>query len=147
MGSVGTFVSEQLVQHLKIPIEACEPSTFRAADGGVMLCEQRVPQLKWFIQGHCFVSDAKVLPLKCYDLILGEDWLEDYSPMLVDYKLKTLQFSVEGKTVHLHGVRDNPNVCTPVSASKLKGLLKHGVVSHCIQMIVPSVSQHCSDQD
>jgi len=88
-----------------------------------------------------------VLPLKCYDLILGEDWLEDYSPMLVDYKLKTLQFSVEGKTVHLHGVRDNPNVCTPVSASKLKGLLKYGVVSHCIQMIVPSVSQHCSDQD
>ena len=48
-GSVGTFFSEQLVQHLKIPTEACEPSTFRAADGRVMLCEQRVPQLKWFI--------------------------------------------------------------------------------------------------
>ena len=67
--------------------------------------------------------------------------------MLVDYKLKTLQFSVKGNTVHLQGVQDNPNVCTPVSASKLKGLLKHGAISHCIHMIVPSVSQHCSDQD
>ncbi|CAD6267218.1 unnamed protein product [Miscanthus lutarioriparius] len=84
-------------------------------------------------KGHCFVSDAKVLPLKCYDLILGEDWLEDYSPMLVDYKLKTLQFSVEGKTVHLHGVRDNPNVCTPdqtvkqhnIPASVAEVLSKH----------------------
>ena len=87
--SVGTFVSNQLVQHLKLSTTSCELCTFRAADGGVMLCDQKVSQLKWFIQGHHFLSDAKVLPLKCYDLILGEDWLEEFSPMTIDYKLKT----------------------------------------------------------
>ena len=72
-GSVGTFVSEQLVKHLKLDTSACDTSTFRAADGGMMLCDKKVSQLRWFIQGHKFVSDAKVLPLMCYDLILGED--------------------------------------------------------------------------
>ena len=57
--SVGTFVSEQLVHHLKLRATSCDASTFRAADGGLMLCDQQVSQLKWFIQGHNFVSDAK----------------------------------------------------------------------------------------
>jgi hypothetical protein len=115
-GSVGTFVNETLVTHLKLPTVPCDASTIRAANGGLMLCDQRVPQLKWFVQGHTFVSDARVLPLKCYDLILGEDWLEDYNPLLIDYKLKTLQFSVEGKTIKLQGVTDNTKECKPVSA-------------------------------
>lgn len=34
---------------------------------------------------------------------------------------------------------DNPITCTPVSAYKLRGLLKHGAVSHCIQMNVPTL--------
>jgi hypothetical protein len=138
-GSVGTFVSETLVNHLRLPTVQCDATTFRAADGGLMKCDQKVPQLKWFVQGHTFVSDARVLPLKCYDLILGEDWLEDYSPLLIDYKLKTMQFSVDGKTVKLQGVIDNIKECKPVSAAKLKGLLKQGAVSHCIQMIPPTV--------
>ena len=100
-GSIGTFVSEQLVSHLKLKTTACEAKTYKAADGGLMLCDQKVTQLPWFIQGHKFVSDAKVLPLKCYDLILGEDWLEDCSPLLIDYKLKTMQFMYQGKTVKL----------------------------------------------
>lgn len=89
-----------------------------------------------------------MLPLKCYDLILGEDWLEDFSPLLIDYKLKTLQFSVEGKIVKLQGVTDNTKECKPVSAHKLKRLLKHGAVTHCIQMIVPSASSvHSVDSE
>ena len=72
-GSVGTFVSEQLVQQLNLVTTACEPSTFRAADGGLMISDKKVHRLQWFIQGYQFVSDARVLPLKCYDLILGED--------------------------------------------------------------------------
>lgn len=89
-----------------------------------------MPQLQWFVQGHTFVSNARVLPLKCYDLILGEDWLEDYSPLLIDYKLKTLQFLVEGKIVKLQGVTDNTKECKPVSADKLGGLFKYGAISH-----------------
>ena len=115
-GSIGTFVSEQLVSHLKLKTTACEATTYKAADGGLMLCDQKVTQLPWFIQGHKFVSNAKVLPLKCYDLVLGEDWLEDCSPLLIDYKLKTMQFMYQGKTIKLQGVVNDSTHCNPISA-------------------------------
>lgn len=72
-GSVGTFVSDELVQSLKLHTEECQAATFKATDGGQLPCSQRVPALQWCVQGHKFKSDARVLSLKCYDMILGED--------------------------------------------------------------------------
>lgn len=94
-GSVSTFVSEHLVQQLQLTTQPCPSITFRSADGGLMVRDKKVSQLAWFIQGYHFLSNAKVLPLKCYDLILGEDWLEEFSPMTVDYRLKTIKFTQE----------------------------------------------------
>jgi len=48
-----------------------------------MVCSKVVAGLQWSSQGHTFSVDAGVLPLKCYDVIVGEDWLEDCSPMWV----------------------------------------------------------------
>ena len=76
-----------------------------------------------------------MLPLKCYDLILGEDWLEDCTPLLIDYKLKTMQFVYQGKSIKLQGVVNDATQCNPISAQKLKGLLKHGAVSHCVHLL------------
>jgi hypothetical protein len=140
-GSIGTFVSEHLINKLKLLTIPCEPVTYRAADGGFMLSDQNVQQLRWFIQGYKFTYEARVLPLNCYDLIVGEDWLEACSPMWMDYKLKTMKFSHEGQMIELQGVKDDISSCPPISATKLKGLIKHGAVSHCIQMIVPSQQQ------
>jgi hypothetical protein len=70
-----------------------------------MLCDQQVSTLNWFIQGHKFTSTARVLPLKCYDLIVGEDWLEDSSPMWIDYKLKRMKCTYKGKEIDLQGVQ------------------------------------------
>lgn len=88
-----------------------------------MLCDQKVPKVQWFIQGHTFASEAKVLPLKCCDLIMGEDYLEDCSLMWIDYKLKTVIFTHKGKVIVLQ-----------VGSTKLKGLLKHGTTYHCVHI-------------
>lgn len=44
-GSGGTFVSEHLVNQLKLHTVTCEATTFRSANGGMMLSELKVPQL------------------------------------------------------------------------------------------------------
>jgi len=49
-GSIGTFVSDHLVQSLQLPTTTCD--TFRIADGNLMTCNTMVPDLSWFIQGH-----------------------------------------------------------------------------------------------
>ena len=72
-GSVGTFVSDKLVSTLGLATELCQTATFKAANEGQMQCSERVPALQWCVQGHKFKSDARVLNLQCYDMILGED--------------------------------------------------------------------------
>ncbi|WVZ61926.1 hypothetical protein U9M48_011733 [Paspalum notatum var. saurae] len=91
-GSIGTFVSDKLVSRLQLPT------------------------------GYSFTSDARVLPLRCYDMILGEDWLESCSPMWVDWKLKQMTFTVAGQKVALQGITDDVTNCSAISVHKLKGL-------------------------
>jgi len=93
-----------------------------------MVCNQFIPKLPWLVQGHTFFSDAKVLNLQCYDMILGEDWLEACSPMWIHWGQKHMRFTHNNKRISLKGVTDDTSKCSAVSPSKLQGLLKHGAV-------------------
>lgn len=44
-GSIGTFVSEQLVQTCGLQVKQCQPMTFSTADGSPMQSSAMVPQL------------------------------------------------------------------------------------------------------
>jgi hypothetical protein len=58
----------------------------------------------WKIDHVSFVSDFKILPLKHYDIILGMDWLETFSPMQVHWKQKWVQVHYQGSPVTLQGI-------------------------------------------
>lgn len=90
--------------------------------------------LQWWIRGHTLSSDARVLALRCYDMIVGEDWLESVSPVWVDYKTKLMRVTHLGKRITLQGVRDQLQDCPEITSKKLQGLIKNGAVSCCIQM-------------
>jgi hypothetical protein len=82
------------------------PSQVTIADGGKMLCNQVVNGLEWWCQGKTFKTDLKVLPLGGYDMILGMEWLEEFSPMWVDWKRKKMRFTYEEKRITLVGVKE-----------------------------------------
>jgi len=134
-GSIGTFISHTLVQKLQLSTESCDESHYKSASGGTMICNSMVKQLPWLVQGHTFLSDAKVLNLQCYDMILGQDWLETYSPMWIHWGKKMMRFTHRNKRISLQGVTDNNSKCPPESATKLQGLLKHGAIAYCIQLV------------
>jgi hypothetical protein len=123
-GSARTFVSQELAAQIKQDQVACDPLKFTAADGSQMLSDKYIPHLQWHLQGHCFTYDTRILPLKCYDMILGADWLEDHSPMWIHWKRKLMKFTHNKKRVVLKGVSDTVSHCTQLSSHKLKGLLK-----------------------
>lgn len=75
-GSVGSFINDQLAEKLSNQVQPYSASQFMTADGTPMLCDKHIPNLQWTTQGHTFVSLVGILPLKCYDMILGQDWLE-----------------------------------------------------------------------
>lgn len=145
-GSIGTFVSTRLVQTLGLSTVQCQQTAFKAADGGQLQCSEYVPHLQWWVQGHTFVSYAKVLELHCYDMIVGEDWLEAVSPVWVDYKTKEMRITYHAKRVALQGVRDQLDSCLEISTKKLNGLIRAGGVLCCLQLFGDQYSFDVSDE-
>ena len=104
-GSSHSFISEQSVARMQVTVQPMAAVPVKIVDGGTLSCKGLLPQCEWRTQGQVFQSDLRVLPLGCYDMIVGMDWLEQCGPMWVDWTLKTLQFNHKGRDIVLTGIQ------------------------------------------
>ena len=74
------------------------------AGGGVLASPGILQNAVWFIDDCSFNVNLKLLPLTHFDIILGIDWLEQYSPMQVHWKFKWIQFQYGDSQVQLQGL-------------------------------------------
>ena len=102
-GSSHTFISPQLASKLHGVTLMPDPMTVRVANGNTLHCTTHIPAAIWFLDSVQFQSDLKVLPLSTYDMILGLDWLEKYSPMKVHWGQQWISFAYQGSTVLIQG--------------------------------------------
>ncbi len=80
----------------------------------ILSCQYVVPNFTWWIQGHTFSSDMRVVHLGGYDAILGMDWLALWGDMSCNWALKTLKFQYHHQWIVLQGVPDiqsPPELC------------------------------------
>lgn len=91
-GSTHSFIDEQKGQHMRGLQALQSPLKVQVADGGQIPCSRIIPQCSWWTQGHSFKTDFRLLPLGSYDVILGMDWLEQHSPMQINWSHKWLEF-------------------------------------------------------
>jgi hypothetical protein len=101
-----------------------KPMTVKVADGAQLLCTHEIVNCSWSVQGHLFTTTFKVLPLSCYDAILGMEWLETFSPMQIEWKNKWLSFNHEGQTVKLQGISNDHPSCSEVTVNQLQAMVK-----------------------
>ena len=102
-GSTHSFINQSTVQRHAIVSVAATPFRVQVANGGLLSCDKVVPHAVWNIQGYGFSQDLRVLPLPTFDLILGMDWLEFYSPMKVHWQHKWLCIPYQDRQVVLYG--------------------------------------------
>ncbi|WVZ93867.1 hypothetical protein U9M48_039820 [Paspalum notatum var. saurae] len=102
-GSSHSFVSEHLAVHITGWKELSKAIRVRVADGAELLCTHELAHKSWLVQGQQFTSSFKILPLKCYDIILGIDWLESHSPVEIDWVNKWISFRYKSQQVKLQG--------------------------------------------
>lgn len=103
-GSSASFVSTALASKLVNVSLASSSSTVHVAGGGILQSCQMVQQMQWSIGDYTFCSDFWVLPLCSYDLIVGMDWLEQFSPMQIDWRCKWLLIPYQGEWILLQGL-------------------------------------------
>lgn len=64
-----------------------------------------------------------MLPLACYDAILGIDWLAQHSPMEVDWKEKWMSFQYQGSKATLQGINPFIGKCETITNRDLATLI------------------------
>jgi len=96
----------------------------RAADGFQLMCTLEIANCSWSAQGTLFNTSFIILPLKCYDAILGMEWLEKFSPMQMEWKQKWLNFLHNGVPVTLHGIQDASCSPSEITANQLIAMEK-----------------------
>ncbi|XP_024310364.1 uncharacterized protein LOC112268670 [Brachypodium distachyon] len=132
-GSSHSFLSSTLAaQWLGIQAVPC-PLKVQIANGGIMPCTHQVSDCQWWTEGCDFQTTFKLLPLGCYDVILGMDWLEEYNPQ-IDWVSKSLQLFYHGSTVRLHGVLPQIAQCRSITLHQIQALDKRHAICHVVHL-------------
>jgi hypothetical protein len=103
-GSSNTFISGVLAAQLSGVSPLSRTLSVQVADGAVVACTQQFKAAEWEVQGYKLCSDFTVLPLLHFDVILGYDWLECFSPMKVHWSEKWIAIPYGAETVLLQGI-------------------------------------------
>jgi hypothetical protein len=83
-GSYHTFLNATMLHRLDYKVTTVPRMTVKVANGDTVYFDKEARDFHWWIQGHTFKVDAKILDLAAYYLILGMDWLEQHRPMTCD---------------------------------------------------------------
>lgn len=118
-GSSSNFISESLAAKLKGAVPLPIPVRVRIADGGSLRGTLHIPDCEWTCQGALFNADMKVLPLECYDVILGMEWLRSLGDMYVNWSTKWMCITHMGRAILLRGVNPATDTCSPISVAQL----------------------------
>jgi hypothetical protein len=103
-GSSHTFISAKVAANLAGISGLPSSLSVKVANGARLSCTQQIQKAVWHIEGIPFTSDLKIIPLDHFDMVLGYDWLMQFSPMRVHWGSKWLVIPYAGSTVVLHGV-------------------------------------------
>lgn len=115
----------------------------RVANGATLRCTHDIVDCSWSTQGVMFNTTFKVLSLQCYDVILGMEWLESFSPMQIQWKQKWLSFQYKQAEVKIQGIQDTTDKPQEVTLHQLSAMVKQeavwGVVElHAVDTTTPT---------
>lgn len=103
LGSSHSFIGSSLAVSLTRIQSNPSVVLVRVADGEKIRCDSQLTDVVWFVQGLQFTSTLKVFPLTTFDIILGMDWLEQYSPMKIHWLEKWIHFPYNSDWAVIHG--------------------------------------------
>lgn len=104
-GSSTSFISNAMATKLVGVSALSSYSSVRVVGGGMLQSSQLLVQVPWTIDQFTFLTDFRVLPLASYDIIVGMDWLEQFSPMHIHWLEKWMMIPYQGQWVFLQGLQ------------------------------------------
>ncbi|MCH83985.1 Ty3/gypsy retrotransposon protein, partial [Trifolium medium] len=106
-GSTHNFLDLEVAKKLGCKLEPVPPMIVTAGGGNKLHAPFVCRNFSCQIQQTTFVADVVVLPLGCYDLILGIPFLKSLGPILWDFNALQMEFKFNGKRFVLRGAKQN----------------------------------------
>jgi hypothetical protein len=133
-GSTNNFIGTSLAAQLQGVQKLSKPVKVKVAGGGMLQGDLEIPDCEWTCQGNVFATSFKALPLHCYDVILGMQWLEQFGLMQTHWAQKWFQFEWNGKQCKLQGLQPNTQQCDVISPEELKSMYQQDSVYYMVQL-------------
>lgn len=102
-GSTHNFLDLEVAKKLGCKLEPVPPMSVIAGGGNRIQAPYICRRFTCQIQQTTFTADVIVLPLRCYDLILGIPFLKTLSPIVWDFNSLTMEFTHKGRRFVLRG--------------------------------------------
>ncbi|XP_071905809.1 uncharacterized protein [Coffea arabica] len=109
-GSTNSFLNAILLKTMELRIAKMTPLRATIADGTTISSELFCPSVTWSIQGYNFSFPLVIMELGMWDMILGVDWMVQYSPITFDFKQLLVRVSEEGGEMVLEGAAKQPSM-------------------------------------
>lgn len=100
-GKTHNMVDSKLVENLHLGIKHVNPFSVKLANGRQLTRVMQCPKIEWSAGGIQFMTEALVLPIVDYDIILGIQWIGNFSRVTWDSKRKILQLMEGSKSTEL----------------------------------------------
>lgn len=102
-GNTHNFIKPALAKKLGLAIQSTTNFRVYIDNGNFLVCTQFCSQVKLTMQGTTFIVDLFILPIEGAYVVLGIQWLQKLGKVSHDYSALTMEFSLNGKPVMLHG--------------------------------------------
>lgn len=100
-GSTHNFVAANIVKQVDPKIEKKDGLRVRVANGEQIFSSGVCRNSELQMGGHPFGIDLFVLPLSGIDVVLGVSWLKTLGPILWDFFIMRMAFSISGTNIEL----------------------------------------------
>lgn len=95
-GSSITVLDTKMANRLGIEGTRGDDVSVRMADGTTIVSKYLVQRLTWEVQDYKFCCDVRLMDIGGWDMIAGVNWLEQYSPIVIDFKQLYLKLNAGG---------------------------------------------------
>eukprot|EP00253_Pinus_taeda_P032583 PITA_32583 len=133
-GATLSYVSPKVVERCKLQSTKFKnPWLVQLATGAKRRVVAKIKDCSFTIAGQLVTTDLNVLPLGCYDILIGMDWLEKHWS-LVDCKTKIIYFKDSlGNKKEMQGIK-RPVQVRPITANQLVKCVRKGCQIYAIQV-------------
>ncbi|XP_075112396.1 uncharacterized protein LOC142182219 [Nicotiana tabacum] len=144
-GSTHSFISPRVAKSMtRMVYPSAQPLRVVMANGQQMFSEEWCPKFKWTMQGEEFDFPIRVLHLGGYDMVLGMNWLDKFTPVILNTRPFSVTFLKKGRIITLKGNTDSAKVWFDVEENTAK-LLQQG--SSCCLVQLYDLSQQTPEVD